>query len=175
MKDSTLSKIETYTVDYPYFMGKALEQAQLAQQIGEVPVGAVVVLHNEIIGSGYNRCIIDSDPSLHAEMVAIRQACERINNYRLIGATLYVTLEPCSMCAGLLVHSRIQQLVYGANDPKAGAAGSILNLVQHEDLNHQIEVVPNVLNDICSQMLSGFFRERRAQIKALKKANKECR
>lgn len=165
------SEFKTNSEHHQFYMEKAIEQANLAEEIGEVPVGAVVVLNSEIIGSGYNRCITDSDPSLHAEMVAIRQAAQRINNYRLVGASLYVTLEPCSMCAGLLVHSRLKQLIYGTNDPKAGAAGSIMNLVQHEQLNHKIEIVPNVLDDTCSEMLSQFFRKRRAQKKAQKALN----
>lgn len=160
------SEFKTNSQMHQFYMEKALEQSALAEAIGEVPVGAVVVLNNEIIGSGYNLCITESDPSLHAEMVAIRQAAQRLDNYRLVGATLYVTLEPCSMCAGLLVHSRLKKLVFGASDPKAGAAGSVMNLVQHEQLNHKIEVVANVLGDSCSEKLSQFFRKRRAEKKA---------
>lgn len=162
------SDFENKSKTHQFYMERALEQADLAEEIGEVPVGAVVVIDNEIVGLGYNRCIIDSDPSLHAEMVAIRDAAKRINNYRLIGASLYVTLEPCSMCAGLLVHSRLEQLIFGASDPKAGAAGSIMNLVQHDKLNHKIDVVPNVLVDTCSEKLSDFFRKRRAHNKIQK-------
>jgi len=162
------SETKASPINHQFYMQKALEQANLAQEIGEVPVGAVVVLNNEIIGLGYNRCITDNDPSLHAELVAIRDAAQRINNYRLVGASLYVTLEPCSMCAGLLVHSRLKQLVFGASDPKAGAAGSIMNLVQHDLLNHKIEIVSNVLGDTCSENLSQFFRKRRSQKKAQK-------
>lgn len=167
------TQIEITSKTHQFYMKKALEQADYAEAIGEVPVGAIVVLDNEIVGVGYNRCITDNDPSLHAEMVAIRQAAKSLNNYRLINASLYVTLEPCSMCAGLLVHSRIKQLIYGASDPKAGAAGSIINLVQHAQLNHQIEVVPNILAETCSSKLSQFFRNRRAQKKAEKALMKQ--
>ena len=163
------SNAEKNSKNHQFYMERALEQADIAESLGEVPVGAVVVIDNEIVGVGYNRCIIDSDPSLHAEMVAIRDAAKRINNYRLVGASLYVTLEPCSMCAGLLVHSRLKQLVFGASDAKAGAAGSIMNLVQHEKLNHKIDIVPHVLEHICSEKLSDFFRNRRAHNK-IKKA-----
>jgi tRNA(adenine34) deaminase len=165
--------LEKNKKNHQFYMKMALEQADLAEDIGEVPVGAVVVIDNEVVGVGYNRCIIDSDPSLHAEMVAIRDASKRINNYRLVGASLYVTLEPCSMCAGLLVHSRLKQLIFGAHDPKAGAAGSIMNLVQHEKLNHKIDIVPNVLEDVCSDKLSDFFRKRRAHHKIQKALDKE--
>jgi tRNA(adenine34) deaminase len=153
-------------------MGKAIEQAKLAEQIGEIPVGAVVVLNEQVIGAGYNRSITDNDPSLHAEMVAIRHAAKALGNYRLVGASIYVTLEPCSMCAGLLVHSRMGQLIYGAKDLKTGAAGSVMNIVQHDMLNHKIEVISGVLGDICSQHLSQFFSTRRSQIKARKAALK---
>ena len=150
-------------------MAKAMEQADLAQEIGEIPVGAVVVLNEAIIGRGYNRSIIDNDPSAHAEMMAIREAASTLGNYRLLGATIYVTLEPCSMCAGLLVHSRLQQLVFAAYDAKTGCAGSIMNLVQHDTLNHKLDIISGVMGDVCSQRLSQFFSARRKQIKALKK------
>ncbi|MFT6269385.1 MAG: tRNA(adenine34) deaminase [Alphaproteobacteria bacterium] len=162
--------IEMIPNQHEYFMEKAIEQAKLAEQIGEIPVGAVVVLNQQIIGSGYNRSITDNDPSLHAEMVAIRNAAKALENYRLIGASIYVTLEPCSMCAGLLVHSRLKQLIYGASDLKTGAAGSVMNIVQHDMLNHKVDVIPGVLGDVCSEHLSQFFSVRRAQIKARKAA-----
>ena len=155
---------------HEYFMQKAMLQANLAEQLNEVPVGAVVVLNNEIIGLGHNQCISRQDPSLHAEVVAIRQAAQHIQNYRLTKATVYVTLEPCSMCAGLMVHSRIAHLVFGASDPKTGAAGSVMNLVQHASLNHIIDVTSGVLSEQCAQQLSAFFKRRRAEIKQLKKA-----
>jgi tRNA(adenine34) deaminase len=161
---------ESLTQDHEYFMHKALEQAILAESIGEIPVGAVVVLNNRIVGQGYNRSIVDNDPSLHAEMVAVRSAAKALGNYRLNGASIYVTLEPCSMCAGLLVHSRIKNLIFGAHDKKTGAAGSVMNIVQHDTLNHKMEVVSGVLGEECSQHLSQFFKARRAQIKARKLA-----
>ena len=155
--------------EHEYFMTQALEQAQMAEQIGEIPVGAVVVLNNQVIGRGYNRSIIDNDPSAHAEMLAIRHAANKLGNYRLLNASIYVTLEPCGMCAGLLVHSRLKTLVFGASDNKTGCAGSIMNLVQHETLNHKLEVISGVMGEVCSTRLSAFFSERRKQIKALKK------
>ncbi|MFT5281879.1 MAG: tRNA(adenine34) deaminase [Kangiellaceae bacterium] len=164
--------IETPFKQHKYFMEKAIEQAKLAEQIGEIPVGAVVVLNQHIIGAGYNRSISEKDPSLHAEMVAIRNAAKTLGNYRLIDASIYVTLEPCSMCAGLLVHSRLKQLVFGAHDLKTGAAGSVMNIVQHDALNHKVDVVSGVLGDICSEHLSQFFSARRAQKKAHKAALK---
>lgn len=151
--------------DHVEFMQAALAQASLAQSMQEVPVGAVLVADGKIIGQGHNQPITNNDPSLHAEMVAIRDAAKKLGNYRLPKTTLYVTLEPCCMCAGLLVHSRIQRLVFGARDPKAGAVGSILNIVQHPKLNHQIEVTSGVLEEECGQILSSFFKARRLQKK----------
>ena len=148
----------------------ALDQARLAAAEGEVPVGAVVVLDGEVIASGYNRPIGALDPSQHAEMQAIRQACLAVGNYRLPGATLYVTVEPCTMCAGLLVHSRIARLVYGAVEPKSGAVASNLNLLQTGPYNHRIDVTGGLLADECSTLMSDFFAERRARQKALKQA-----
>ncbi len=159
------------THSHEFYMRLAIEQAAIAQSKQEVPVGAIVVLNGEIIGKGYNLTISQCDPSLHAEMVAIKQAAQTIQNYRLLNAELYVTLEPCAMCAGLLVHSRISRLVYGAPDYKAGASGSIMNITQHPQLNHRIDVIPNVLQEECSEQLSGFFRERRALKKAMKAKN----
>ena len=153
------------------WMQHALDLSQRAAALGEVPVGAVLVLDGEIIGEGWNQPILNNDPSAHAEMIAIRQAAKQIANYRLINTTLYVTLEPCPMCAGLLVHSRISRLVYGAADYKTGAAGSIMNLLQNPQLNHQVEVVSGVLNERCAGQLSEFFKQRRKEKKALK--NKE--
>jgi len=156
------------TRTHEFFIREAMQQAEIAESINEVPVGAVLVINDEIVGRGYNQTITLCDPSLHAEVVAIRQAAAHIKNYRLLDATLYVTLEPCSMCAGLLVHSRIKTLVFGAYDYKAGAVGSIMNLAQHEKLNHKIEVVGGVLESECSQQLSAFFQKRRALKKAMK-------
>ncbi|WP_341219568.1 tRNA adenosine(34) deaminase TadA [uncultured Pseudoalteromonas sp.] len=156
--------------DDAYWMGQALLYAKQAEQLNEIPVGAVLVKDNQLIASGYNRSITDNDPSAHAEMIAVREAGKALNNYRLIDCTLYVTLEPCSMCAGLLVHSRIKRLVFGAPDAKTGSAGSIMNLLQEPRLNHQVEVIAGVLADKCGNTISEFFKRRRAQIKAAKKA-----
>ena len=134
-----------------------------------MPVGAIVVLDDEIIGVGHNQVISEHDPSLHAEVVAIRQAAKYVANYRLVEATLYVTLEPCSMCAGLMVHSRIKHVVFGAKDPKTGAAGSVMNVLQHVSLNHTVQLTAGILTEQCSQKLSAFFKRRRAEIKRLKK------
>ncbi len=152
------------------FMQRAIELAQQAAAINEIPVGAVVVYQGEIIGEGFNQSITLNDPSAHAEMLAIRQAGKKLNNYRLLDCTLYVTLEPCSMCAGLLVHSRIKRLVFAAHDLKTGAAGSVFNLVANDKLNHQIEVSAGIMAEPCGAMLSTFFKRRRQEIKAAKKA-----
>lgn len=150
------------------FMQRAMELAMQAEAINEIPVGAVVVYQNKIIGEGFNQSISLNDPSAHAEMLAIRQAGKTMTNYRLIDCTLYVTLEPCAMCAGLLVHSRIKRLVYGATDLKTGAAGSVFNLVASDKLNHQIEVNQSDMAEQCSKMLSAFFKRRRKEIKLSK-------
>lgn len=155
-----------------YWMIEALKRADIAEQHGEIPVGAIVVKDNQIIAEGYNLSITQHDPSAHAEMMAIRQAGKHIENYRMLDCTLYVTLEPCSMCAGLLVHSRIKRLVFGARDEKTGSAGSIMDLTRHEKLNHQIDVTSGILAEVCSEKLSAFFKKRRAEIKAAKKAAK---
>jgi len=155
------------------FMQRAFELAQQAEQHDEIPVGAVVVHQGKIIGEGFNQSIMLNDPSSHAEMNAIRQAGEFLNNYRLLDCTLYVTLEPCPMCAGLLVHSRINRLVYACSDLKTGAAGSAFNLVNNPQLNHQLEVCSNILEEDCSQLLSSFFKRRRKEKKLAKKAAKD--
>ena len=154
-------------------MAKAYALAQQAEAINEIPVGAVVVANGKIIGQGYNQSITLNDPSAHAEMLAIRQAGETIKNYRLIDCTLYVTLEPCPMCAGLLVHSRINRLVFGAQDAKTGAAGSVMNITNHEQLNHQITIRQGIMAEQCSQLLSAFFKRRRKEIKQHKAALKK--
>jgi tRNA(adenine34) deaminase len=150
------------------WMEQALVLAAKAQADGEIPVGAIVVCDNKIVGKGYNGCIMLNDPSAHAEMMAIRDAGQTMDNYRLVDCTLYVTLEPCPMCAGLLVHSRIKRLVFGAFDLRTGSAGSLMNLVQNPALNHQMDILSGVLQARCSEMISAFFRHRRAQKKALK-------
>ncbi|WP_372760159.1 tRNA adenosine(34) deaminase TadA [Pseudoalteromonas sp.] len=160
-------------LDDNYWMEQALLYAKQAEQLNEIPVGAVLVKDNQLIAAGYNRSITDNDPSAHAEMIAVREAGKVLNNYRLIDCTLYVTLEPCSMCAGLLVHSRIARLVYGAADAKTGSAGSIMNLLQEPRLNHQVEVSGGVLAEPCASIISQFFKRRRAEIKAAKKAARQ--
>jgi len=154
------------------WMRHALTLADKAESIGEVPVGACVVLNGELIGEGFNTPITDNDPSAHAELPAVKEAAAAVQNYRLIDTTLYVTLEPCSMCAGMLVHARVKRVVFGAKDAKTGAAGSVMNLLQHPALNHQLEVVSGVLADECANKLSDFFRKRRKEIKAAKKAKR---
>ena len=154
------------------WMRHALTLADKAESIGEVPVGACVVLNGELIGEGFNTPITDNDPSAHAELRAVKEAASAVQNYRLIDATLYVTLEPCSMCAGMLVHARVKRVVFGAKDAKTGAAGSVMNLLQHPALNHQLEVVSGVLADECANKLSDFFRKRRKEIKSAKKAKR---
>ncbi|CQJ53061.1 tRNA-specific adenosine deaminase [Yersinia enterocolitica] len=156
-----------------YWMQRALALALRAQAEGEVPVGAILVLDNQVIGEGWNRPIRDNDPTAHAEIMALRQGGQIVQNYRLIDATLYVTLEPCVMCAGAMVHSRIRRLVYGANDLKTGAAGSLVDILRHPGMNHQIEITAGVLADACAHQLSAFFRLRREQQKALKLAQRE--
>ena len=145
------------------FMRAALELARQAEQSGEVPVGAVVVMDGEIIGRGSNAPIGRHDPSAHAEMLALRDAAQRVGNYRLVGCELFVTLEPCLMCVGAMFHARIARVIYGASDPKTGAAGSVLNLFEEQRLNHHAEVLGGVLADECGAILSQFFAARRAQ------------
>jgi tRNA(adenine34) deaminase len=143
------------------WMELALEQAFLAAQAGEVPVGALVIRDGEIIGRGHNRNLLDSDPTAHAEIIALRQAAAELGNHRLSGCTLFATIEPCSMCAGALIHARIARLVYGATDVKAGAAGSVLEVLNHPRLNHKLEVTAGVLKERCSEILQDFFRRKR--------------
>jgi tRNA(adenine34) deaminase len=143
------------------FMRRALEEARRAAEAGEVPVGAVVALDGRVIASAANRTITDGDPTAHAEMVALRAAAKTLGNYRLAGATLYVTLEPCAMCAGALVHARVARLVYGCDDPKVGAVNWCLRVLEHPMLNHRVEVTSGVLADESAAMLRGFFASRR--------------
>lgn len=142
-------------------MHAAISEAKIAAQVGEVPVGAVVVLDNEVIGRGINRTISDIDPSAHAEIVALRAAAHEHGNYRLTNATLYVTLEPCAMCVGAIVQARISRLVFGAYDPKAGAVGSAIDLTDSRAFNHRFEVSGGVLADECGEVLKSFFESRR--------------
>ncbi len=145
----------------PEFMQRALDLAARAAADGEVPVGALVVLNGEVIGEGWNRPIGSSDPTAHAEIVALRAAAARLGNYRLTGSTLYVTLEPCPMCAGAMVHARVARVVYGTADPIAGAAGSVFNLLQAPGLNHRARIDGGVLADDCGRQLRQFFQQRR--------------
>jgi tRNA(adenine34) deaminase len=143
------------------FMRHALLLARRAEVAGEVPVGAVVVREGRVIGEGWNRPIGEHDPSAHAEIVALRDAAQRIGNYRLAGSTLYVTLEPCVMCAGAIVHARIARLVFGADDPKAGAVRSVYDVIAQPRLNHRVAWQGGVLGDECGERLRAFFRARR--------------
>lgn len=143
------------------WMKIAIAEALKAEAIGEVPIGAILVRNGEIVGRGYNRREIDKDPTAHAEMIAIREASSHLRGWRLLNTTLYVTLEPCPMCAGAIVQSRIAKVVFGASDPKAGCAGTLMNLLQEERFNHQVEVVSGVLGTECSQLLTQFFRKLR--------------
>jgi tRNA(adenine34) deaminase len=142
-------------------MEEALRCAQRALEAGEVPVGAVVVHHGRIVGRGWNRNLTDSDPTAHAEVVALRQAAASVGNHRLEGCQLFATIEPCAMCAGAMVHARIQRLVYGAQDPKAGAVHSAMQVLNHPQLNHKIEVRGGVLAGRSAEVLQSFFRSRR--------------
>jgi tRNA(adenine34) deaminase len=145
------------------WMRQALELAERAASRGEIPVGAVIVKDAEIIGRGQNQRQNDDDPTAHAELLAIRQAARAVGNWRLAGCTLYVTLEPCAMCAGALVNSRIERLVFGTRDPKAGFCGSLGNLVTDERLNHRLEVSEGLLADECARLLRDFFATLRSQ------------
>lgn len=144
-------------------MQEAISLAQQAANSGEVPVGAVVVKDGEIIGRGSNAPIQLNDPSAHAEMLAIRDAANTLGNYRLIDCTLYVTLEPCAMCAGVIQHARLSKLIYGASDPKTGVCGSVINLMAEGKLNHHTVVIGGLLAEKCGKLLSSFFKERRSQ------------
>lgn len=143
------------------FMREALALAAEAEALGEVPVGAVVVKDGEIIGRGFNRPVSSHDPTTHAEIVALRDASQRIKNYRLVDCELYVTLEPCMMCVGAMLHARLKRVVFGASDPKTGACGSVVNLPAEEKLNHHTTFEGGVLRDECSAMLKKFFQARR--------------
>ena len=144
-------------------MEEALRCAQRALEAGEVPIGAVVVCAGKIIARAYNRSIADHDPTAHAEILALRQAGAAVGNYRLSDCSLFVTIEPCAMCAGAMVHARLKRVVYGAKDPKAGADGSVMQVLNHPALNHRIEVQPGVLAGRCAELLQSFFRQRRVE------------
>jgi tRNA(adenine34) deaminase len=144
-------------------MREAIAEARKAEALREVPIGAVIVRDGEIIGRGFNRRETSKDPTLHAEMIAIREASDRLAAWRLLDCTLYVTLEPCPMCAGAIVQARLPRVVYAAPDPKAGCAGTLMNLLQEERFNHRAEVIAGVLGDECSAMLTSFFRGLRSK------------
>lgn len=143
------------------WMRAALEEARAAMAAGEVPIGAIAVIGDEIVGRGQNRVLRDNDPTAHAEIVALRAAATAIGNYRLLDCELYVTLEPCAMCAGAMIHARLGRLIFGAADPKAGAAGSVLEVLNHPQLNHKMPVTAGILAEDCGALLRDFFRERR--------------
>ena len=160
------------TADEKY-MREAIKQAKKAYAIGEVPIGCVIVYQDKIIARGYNRRTIDKNTLAHAELQAIRKASKKMEDWRLEECTLYVTLEPCQMCAGALVQSRIDEVVIGSMNPKAGCAGSVLNLLQVDNFNHQVKITRGVLEGECSMMLSDFFRELREKKKRLKMLAKQ--
>jgi len=143
------------------YMHLAIEQAQLAAEAGEVPVGAVLVRDGQVISKAFNKPITNHDPSAHAEMLALREAALVEENYRIPGSTLYVTLEPCAMCSGAMLHARIDRVVYGAPDPKTGAAGSVLDLFSSKQINHQTSVEGGIMSEECGQLLRDFFKGRR--------------
>jgi len=152
-----------FAEDDAYWMRLTLQEAEKARRREDVPIGALAVRNGEIIGRGYNRREADQDPTAHAEMIAIRQAAQVIGHWRLEDVTLYCTLEPCAMCAGAMVLARLPRLVYATTDPKAGAGGSILNIVQHEALNHRVEVAHGILADEAAEQIRSFFRMLRAR------------
>lgn len=151
------------------FMQAAIEQAKLADTLNEVPVGAVVVLDGQIIGRGFNQPISACDPTAHAEVMALRDAAKNIENYRLVDADLYVTVEPCTMCSGAIVHSRIRRIIYGTTEPKAGVAQSQEIIFTKPYFNHQVEVVSGVLAQACTDVIQAFFKRRREEKKAAKR------
>jgi tRNA(adenine34) deaminase len=151
----------SWTSEDEGWMREAFAEAEIAASVGEVPVGAVVIRNGEILGRGLNRPIQDSDPTAHAEIMALRAAAIAVNNYRLPGTTVFVTLEPCAMCMGAMLHARVARVVFGAYDEKSGAAGSVLDLSDNRKLNHQLEVNGGLLADQCGALLQNFFKGRR--------------
>ncbi|MUK71018.1 tRNA adenosine(34) deaminase TadA [Aliivibrio fischeri] len=166
--------VEKESRNASFYMQRAMELAAIAEEEGEVPVGAVIVLDGEIIGEGWNRSIGAHDATAHAEMMAIKQAGSKIENYRLVDATLYVTLEPCPMCAGAIVHSRIKRVIFGASDMKTGASGSVINLFTSATAFHFVECESGVMEDACRSQLQAFFKRRRKEKKEEKKARREA-
>jgi tRNA(adenine34) deaminase len=163
--NSTYNRLVSAANSDELWMEEALREAQRALAAGEVPVGAVVVCGGKIVGRGCNRNLLDCDPTAHAEMVALRQAAKTVGNHRLLGCEIYTTIEPCPMCAGAIIHGRLRRLVYGADDPKAGAFRSALPVINHPALNHRLEVETGVLGGRCAELLQAFFRGRRAETK----------
>ncbi|PRC93118.1 tRNA adenosine(34) deaminase TadA [Solimicrobium silvestre] len=164
--DSVINPLTDLVDQDAHFMRLAIAQAELAASAGEVPVGAVLVKDGVVIASGFNHPIGLHDPSAHAEMQALRAAGVELQNYRLPGCDLYVTLEPCAMCAGAMLHARLSRVIFGATDPKTGVAGSVFNLFEQEKLNHHTSLTGGVLAEECSNMLSSFFAQRRLQKKS---------
>ena len=160
--------------DDAYYMNMALEEAKKARELQEVPIGAVVVVDGEAIAKGYNLRETRQSSVAHAELLAITEACKVLGTWRLEEATLYVTLEPCPMCAGAIINSRIKRVVFGAHDPKAGCAGTFMNLLQDERFNHQSEVTSGVLHEECGSILTTFFKELRERKKAAKREKNHC-
>jgi len=144
-----------------HFMMLALKEAEAAEAAGEVPVGAVIVLDGKMVARGHNRTMDDCDPTAHAEVIALRQAAQKLANYRLTGATLYVTIEPCAMCAGAMIQARVARLVYGCEDPKGGAIVSCFEMAHHPKLNHRMEVTRGVLAEDCARAVQAFFQKKR--------------
>lgn len=147
--------------NHEYYMREALKEAKIAGEKGEVPVGAVVVWQDEIIGRGHNQREVDYDPTAHAEIVALREAGKKLQSWRLPGAVLYVTLEPCPMCAGAMLQSRVERVVYGLDDPKAGSAGSLINILQFPGFNHSVKIISGILAEESQALLQEFFKTRR--------------
>ncbi len=147
------------------WMREALRLAEQGRAAGEVPVGALIVHDGQIVGRGFNRNLLDTDPTAHAEMVALRDAGRAVGNHRLLDCEMFVTIEPCAMCAGAMVHARLRRLVFGADDPKAGAVHSVLDVLNHPSLNHRMDVTAGVLSEECSRILQDFFQSRRQQQK----------
>ena len=161
---------EYFTPEQYGFMARAMALAAVAEQQGEVPVGAVVVYQGKIIGEGWNQTISTHDATAHAEIQALREAGKVLSNYRLLDTTLYVTLEPCPMCAGAMVHSRVGEVIYATDDLKTGAAGSVMNLLSYDGVNHHVKIQSGLLRVECKEQLQAFFRRRRKEKKAAKKA-----
>ncbi len=156
------------TDEHQYFMKKAIHQAKRAMALGEVPIGCVIVYEGQVIGRGFNERLSKHSTLAHAELTAIRQACRKIGDWRLEGCTMYVTLEPCQMCSGAIVQARIDRVVVGTDNPKAGCAGSILNLLQMKEFNHRVDIVNGVCADECKDLLQTFFRDMRTREKQKK-------